>query len=563
MSIAPRSIARARAARAVGHAAARWLPVAGAAAVAVLVPRLASRAERTLTLDVDGRRRVVTTSAATVRLALAEHGLSVAPGDRLDPALGAPVVDGARIVLRRAPTVTVVADGRTFRLRGRPPSAAAALAAAGVALGPRDLVTVNARPWSPAAALPVAPGPTGAPQAPDRRHDAPVEAMFRGVFMPGVAHAEALGRDGRPAPDGPAPGTGPQRATPRGAAERAIAPALAALGRAPRVTAPVGGDVVRVVRARAIEVVDGGVATTVVAAGETLGQALAQAGVAVRPGDRVSPGLDTPLAYAPRVTLQRAVAFALDADGMSRELRARSATLGEALAEAGVGLFGRDIVDPPAETPLAPGLRAVVTRVRDVITTREVEIPYRTEATPDPDRPLDDVVVLQAGVPGLAQQRVEVTTHGGRVVGRRVLDEVVVREPVAERVSYGTGITWGTVMTEAGPLRYWRKLRVYATSYSAARAGTPRSAPWYGRTRIGEVMRKGIVATDPRVIPMRTNLYVEGYGVGFAGDTGGGVKRLHIDLGYDDDNYISWHRYVDVYLLEPAPPPDRIPWTRP
>ncbi len=539
-----------------------WLPLVGAVAIALLVPWLDARAARTVHLEVDGQRRTIRTTAASVRLALAEHGLAVDTGDRVTPRLDQALADGARLTLFRAPAVLVVADGRTVRLRGRPPTARAAVAAAGAALAAADAVTVNGLPWPPDAPWPRSAAPA---EAPARRPGAPFEALWRGALRPAVAHAAALDRAGgrNDAAGAARPYVAPWAAGARGAAARAIAPALAALGRGPAAAPAVGGVVVRVARARTIEVIEDGVATSLDVAGETVGQALDRAGVRLRPGDRVSPGRDTPLSYASRVTLQRGVPMAVDADGMTRELRVRAATVGEALATAGIGLVGRDLVDPPAETPLARGLAVAVTRVRDVVTTREVEIPYATEATPDPDRPLDDVVVLQAGVPGLAQQQVEVTYHGGRVVGRRVLDEVVVREPVAERVAYGTRIVWGTVETEAGPRRYWRKLRVYATSYSAARAGTPRSAPWYGRTRIGEIMRKGIVATDPRYIPMRTNLYVEGYGIGFAGDTGGGVKRFHIDLGYDDDNYVSWHRYVDVYLLEPAPPPERIPWWAP
>ncbi|HEX5632742.1 MAG TPA: 3D domain-containing protein, partial [Gemmatimonadales bacterium] len=128
---------------------------------------------------------------------------------------------------------------------------------------------------------------------------------------------------------------------------------------------------------------------------------------------------------------------------------------------------------------------------------------------------------------------------------------------------YGTQIAWGTVDTPEGPKRYWRKLRVYATSYSASRAGTPKSAPWYGRTRLGLQMRKGIVAVDPRLIPLGTNLYVPDFGVGLAGDTGGGIRNYHIDLGFDDDNYESWHRSVDLYLLEPLPPESAMRWILP
>ena len=51
--------------------------------------------------------------------------------------------------------------------------------------------------------------------------------------------------------------------------------------------------------------------------------------------------------------------------------------------------------------------------------------------------------------------------------------------------------------------------------------------------------------------------------VGVAGDTGGGVRNYHLDLGYDDDNYQSWHWWVEAYLLEPLPPPEKMRWILP
>jgi len=78
-------------------------------------------------------------------------------------------------------------------------------------------------------------------------------------------------------------------------------------------------------------------------------------------------------------------------------------------------------------------------------------------------------------------------------------------------------------------------------------------ASYYGYTALGMKMRFGIVAVDPNVIPMRTEVYVPGYGVGFAGDTGGAIYGRRIDLGYDDDNLVLWYKWVDVYLLTPVP----------
>jgi 3D (Asp-Asp-Asp) domain-containing protein len=92
-----------------------------------------------------------------------------------------------------------------------------------------------------------------------------------------------------------------------------------------------------------------------------------------------------------------------------------------------------------------------------------------------------------------------------------------------------------------------------ATSYSASTAGVSPTNPWYGRTATGMQMRNGIVAVDPRVIDLRSKVYVPGYGVGIAGDTGGAIKGRRIDLGYADEDLVLWYRRVDVYLLTPVP----------
>jgi 3D (Asp-Asp-Asp) domain-containing protein len=92
-----------------------------------------------------------------------------------------------------------------------------------------------------------------------------------------------------------------------------------------------------------------------------------------------------------------------------------------------------------------------------------------------------------------------------------------------------------------------------ATSYSASTAGVSLGVPYYGHVRCGFAMRSGIVAVDPHMISLHTNVYVDGYGPGYACDTGSAIVGKRIDLGYDDSNLKLWYRWVDVYLLTPVP----------
>jgi len=63
---------------------------------------------------------------------------------------------------------------------------------------------------------------------------------------------------------------------------------------------------------------------------------------------------------------------------------------------------------------------------------------------------------------------------------------------------------------------------------------------------------RGTIAVDPKVIPLGTRLYVDGYGEGVAVDTGGLIKGARIDVFMETrDEAILWgKRPVEVKILE-------------
>ena len=73
-----------------------------------------------------------------------------------------------------------------------------------------------------------------------------------------------------------------------------------------------------------------------------------------------------------------------------------------------------------------------------------------------------------------------------------------------------------------------------------------------GRTANGMTARYGLVAVDPRVIPLGTHLFVEGYGFALAADTGGAIKGNRIDLCYGTNQQANafGRKKVRVHILK-------------
>jgi 3D (Asp-Asp-Asp) domain-containing protein len=74
---------------------------------------------------------------------------------------------------------------------------------------------------------------------------------------------------------------------------------------------------------------------------------------------------------------------------------------------------------------------------------------------------------------------------------------------------------------------------------------------WAGITCLGWRTRYGIAAVDPKVIALKSLVYVDGYGLAWAGDIGGDIKGNRIDLCYNTTKEaLNWgRRKVRVYVL--------------
>lgn len=465
-----------------------------------------------VTVRVDGLEATIRTHQATVGDLLAAIELPLAAQDRLWPAASTPLEAGMTIEVRRARPLLLESvtsapqpwpeQSRLRRLWTQASTLGQALAEAGITLGPADEVSLEGRPgWL----------------------DTP--------FPPAqVIELESS--------------AGPRRLYP-----------WEGMGLQPvRVT---------VHRALPLHVTEDGFSYTIWTTASTIGEALAREGLVLYAGDQVRPGLGEPVSAGLHVWVEHSRPVTVKTAGRTYHTRTRRQTVAGLLAEQGILLAGEDQVEPPLSTPISDGMVIQITHKEHAFEVEEEITPFATVWEPDPEMEIDTRRLDQEGAVGIVRRRYRLILENGQPITRTLEDTWLAQQPVTRVIKYGTKIVLREVQTPEGPLTYWRKVRMFATSYTASDAGTPRDAPYFGYTRLGWKMRHGIVAVDPTVVKMGTKVYVPGYGLGDVADTGSAIKGRWIDLGYEDGAMVPWSRCVDVYLLAPPPPAYQIDYLLP
>jgi 3D (Asp-Asp-Asp) domain-containing protein len=192
--------------------------------------------------------------------------------------------------------------------------------------------------------------------------------------------------------------------------------------------------------------------------------------------------------------------------------------------------------------------RTAPMRVDVVVNERRIALPapddvsFSTHLRPGERR------VTRAGRRGAAWLTERVTLWDDVVVDRTVVDRTVVEAATPAHVLEGAPRTLADLR------RFTEYRNIVAGMDVVATAYTPYTATAYptGYTATGVLARRGIVAVDPRVIPLGSVLFVPGYGVAVAADTGGAIVGNRIDLCMDSyGDAISFGRQtVHVYILK-------------
>ncbi|MDQ0285264.1 uncharacterized protein YabE (DUF348 family) [Desulfofundulus luciae] len=271
----------------------------------------------------------------------------------------------------------------------------------------------------------------------------------------------------------------------------------------------------------------------------TVGDLLETQGIRLGSWDRVEPDPSAPVTEGMRVVVRRAVPVTVTADGKTLKLLTAAPTVREALQEAEVVPGREDIVTPGPAEKIRPEMAIRVIRVRQVAREIMVPVPYSIRREPDPGLMRGQVKVVRAGRQGKEKQRWVLVYHDGREVKRVMEASQVVTPPVDRVVRVGT---LQQVSRGGRDIRFSRVINMVATAYTYTGNNTAYGVP----------PRVGVAAVDPRVIPLGTRLYVEGYGYATALDVGSSIRGNRVDLFMENAAEARrWGvRRVNVYVLD-------------
>lgn len=277
---------------------------------------------------------------------------------------------------------------------------------------------------------------------------------------------------------------------------------------------------------------------------------LEAANVVVDTRDVVIPAPDVTVDSGDVVVVRHAVPVTLDlGTGEPTHVEVVGKTVADALVAIGADATASAAVAESLDEQLEPGmtiqLPARFVRVSQQETTIAPETVYRR----DPSLPLGQRRVVSKGIPGRVLKVYRMVVEEG-VEGTPTLSaSEVIEEPVDRVVAVGAAPRFALTTVRRkipdAPTE-GRRLTVEATGYS------PREPGLDFTTATGARAGYGVIAVDPRVIPLGTRVYVPGYGYAVAADTGGAIKGARIDLCFDSvREAIVWgRRTITITIVE-------------
>lgn len=276
--------------------------------------------------------------------------------------------------------------------------------------------------------------------------------------------------------------------------------------------------------------------------------------------DSISVDVNSKIKDGDKINIKRAIPMNISVDGKQLKVKTVQNTVNDVIKEYDIKLGKLDKISPDLKTNIKHGLNVNITRVKEKLIEKKEPIQFAKEIKKTKEYETGTEKVIQNGELGEKLISTKVVYENGKEVSRKVVNEKVTKHPINKVVAIGTlnVLRPSRGSKNIGNLNYSRKLSVEATAYTSdfnslgnrddSYAGMTASGKWAKRNPAGY----STIAVDPRVIPLGTKVYVEGYGLAIAEDTGGAIKGNIIDLYMNSHSEaVQWgRRNVNIYILE-------------
>ena len=272
----------------------------------------------------------------------------------------------------------------------------------------------------------------------------------------------------------------------------------------------------------------------------TFNDLLVDCGIEAGEHDELSDPLDSIINSEKTYEIDLAKAVCVTIDGVPKIIYTTKNTVGEFWEEA-KETYGDEfyLSGISEDEPVVDYMEIELSTVKVVTTTTKETIDYERTIKTNPSLVVGTENIIQYGEMGEAEVTTTQYIKEGVVIDEEVT-RVVTKEPVDEIVECGTE------NIDVATLNYSSKVTMKITAY------TPYDEGCNGITATGTEAKRGVIAVDPSVIPFGTKVYIPGYGIGVAEDTGGAIDGNRIDVCYmtKTEAYNWGVRTVDVYILE-------------
>ncbi|GAB6172579.1 3D domain-containing protein [Paradesulfitobacterium aromaticivorans] len=196
---------------------------------------------------------------------------------------------------------------------------------------------------------------------------------------------------------------------------------------------------------------------------------------------------------------------------------------------------------PPLEQESTNAPLNPVERITTEIRLEDVPVNAPTEFRETNKIPPGMSRILEEGQKGMQRRVVKSILVNGEVNEEYVVNEFILNAPKKRVVIRNTKPVSGE-QVDISKLEISRSFVMEATAYTYTG----------NRTATGVYPHEGLIAVDPKVIPLGSKVYVEGYGYAIAADTGGAIKGQKVDVFFSSLNRaLEWgRRPVQVFLLK-------------